>query len=139
LAQDVKGGIADAWEILMQGAVWNSSARIEEPKKDDKDEGYTGVEKAKLEYQGNVTEIGILKFFAGVMGIEGVRNQKLALNPEDIVCLVPFESKRKRGSIAVRRPDGGVRVYTKGAPDVLFGKDPETVRRFKDEIQASDP
>lgn len=73
------------------------------------------------------------------MGIETVREKKLSLRDEDILCLVPFDSGRKRGSIVVRKPDGGVRVYTKGAPDVLFGKDPETVRRLKQEILQRKP
>jgi magnesium-transporting ATPase (P-type) len=54
------------------------------------------------------------------MGTEGVREKKLSLRDEDILCLVPFDSGRKRGSIVVRKPDGGVRVYTKGAPDMIF-------------------
>jgi len=36
------------------------------------------------------------------------------------LCIVPFDSQRKRGSIVVEREDGSVRVYCKGAPDVLF-------------------
>jgi len=39
----------------------------------------------------------------------------------------------------VKRPDGGVRVYTKGAPDVLFGKDINEVKRLTDDILASSP
>jgi hypothetical protein len=40
------------------------------PEVKEGEEGFTGVANAKLEYQGNVTDQGILKFFAGVMGIE---------------------------------------------------------------------
>ena len=83
LAEDVQRGIGGAWEIMMEGAIWNSAARIERPKKEDKDEGFTGTEKAEFEYQGNVTDIGILKFFAGIYGIEGVRERKLALKDAD--------------------------------------------------------
>lgn len=37
LAQDVQGGVGDAWEAMAQGAIWNSSARIEEAKKPEGD------------------------------------------------------------------------------------------------------
>jgi len=41
--------------------------------------------------------------------------------------LISFSSKRKRASIVVRNPskrgtDQEVRIYTKGAPDMLFDK-----------------
>jgi hypothetical protein len=62
----------------MECALWNSGARIEVPEqKEGENQGYTGVETAKLEYQGNVTDQGILKFFAGSMGMEAVRNKML--------------------------------------------------------------
>jgi len=86
-----------------------------------------GDESKKFEYQGNVTEVGILKFFQGVMGCEGIINIKNELTEERIIQIVPFDSGRKRGSIVVSLPDGGVRVYTKGAPDVLFNKDQNLV------------
>lgn len=40
-----------------------------------------------------------------------------------IIEEIPFDSKYKRASTIVRRPDGKIRVYTKGAPDVLYGKE----------------
>jgi len=65
---------------MCEAAIWNSSARIEEPQEEEGEgQGFTGVAKPKWVYQGNVTEVGILKFFAGVLGIEGVREKKLAL------------------------------------------------------------
>jgi len=40
------------------------------------------------------------------------------------LCTIPFSSSRKRGSIVLKHPsqDGMVRIYTKGAPDMLFPK-----------------
>lgn len=112
---------------------WNSSARIEKVKEgqDGQEKGYTGVASEPYEYQGNVTEVGILKFFQGVAGFDGLLAVKAQLTEDRILCVVPFDSARKRGSIVVKMNDGRVRVYTKGAPDVLFGKDPEDVARLK--------
>lgn len=139
MAGDVQAALGEAWEIFADAAIWNSTARVEAPKpQDGAPDGYTGTESAALEYQGNVTEVGILKFFAGVMGIEGVQKRKLALTEDMILCRVPFDAGRKRGSIVVKKPDGGVRVFTKGAPDVLFGKDKAAVEDKKAEIRESD-
>ena len=38
---------------------------------------------------------------------------------EIVQCVVEFSSSRKRASVVVKH-NGGVRVYTKGAPDMLF-------------------
>lgn len=35
---------------------------------------------------------------------------------------ISFSSKRKRASVVVKTGDGNVRVYTKGAPDMLWDK-----------------
>jgi magnesium-transporting ATPase (P-type) len=54
------------------------------------------------------------------------------LKEENILQVVPFSSKRKRGSIVVRNPNlegskGEVRVYCKGAPDFfLMDADPNS-------------
>ena len=73
------------------------------------------------------------------MGFEGLLDLKAQLTKDRILCLVPFDSGRKRGSIVIRKDDGNVRVYTKGAPDVLFGKDAETVRRLTADILRQEP
>ena len=94
--------------------IWNSSAKVQENKK-------TG----ELETAGNVTEQGIFKFFASDCGLEGLIKLKDELSQENILQIVPFSSKRKRGSIVVRNPTmigkkGEVRVYCKGAPDFFL-------------------
>lgn len=94
--------------------IWNSSAKVQENKK-------TG----ELETAGNVTEQGIFKFFANDCGLEGLIKLKDELSQENILQIVPFSSKRKRGSIVVRNPTmigekGEVRVYCKGAPDFFL-------------------
>lgn len=79
----------------------------------------------ELETAGNVTEQGIFKFFANDCGLEGLIKLKDELSQENILQIVPFSSKRKRGSIVVRNPTmigekGEVRVYCKGAPDFFL-------------------
>lgn len=53
-------------------------------------------------------------------------DKKHELRDEMILCNIPFTSKRKMGSIVVKREtadkDHEVRVYTKGAPDMLLPK-----------------
>lgn len=80
-----------------------------------------------MEYQGNVTDQGILKFFAGNMGMEAVRSKMLERTQDTVLTDVPFDSQFKRTTTVVLRKDGTVRVYTKGAPDVLYGKNKEIV------------
>jgi len=73
LAGNVKNGTGGGWELLSECAIWNSEARIEAPESTNVT---TGVDSNVLEYTGNVTDQGILKFFAGVMGTPGVRDMK---------------------------------------------------------------
>lgn len=75
--------------------------------------------------KGNVTEQGIIKFFINELGGQGCIDFKNSLTEENILCQIPFTSTRKRGTIVVRNPDlegtdQEVRVYCKGAPDMVF-------------------
>lgn len=126
LAKDIKtateGVMIDGqsvWEFLTEGVMWNSSARIE--KNDGKDKQITDEFLTK----GNVTEQGLFKFFMGVMGGEGCINKKNSLTEENTISVIQFTSSRKRASIVVRNPelagtDKEIRLYCKGAPDMLF-------------------
>lgn len=104
--------------MLQEGILWNSSARIEQ-------NDHTN-EEVKDDYvtKGNVTERGIIKFF---MDVEGGKEcfdfkQSLgALGGGKLMEVVSFSSRRKRASVVVKTKDG-VRIYTKGAPDMLFEK-----------------
>jgi Ca2+ transporting ATPase len=107
------------WEFLKEGVMWNSSARIE--KNDGKDKQITDEFLTK----GNVTEQGLFKFFMGVMGGQGCITKKNSLTEENTISVIQFTSSRKRASIVIRNPDLAgtdreVRVYCKGAPDMLF-------------------
>jgi Ca2+ transporting ATPase len=107
------------WKTLTEGVLWNSSARLE--KNDGSDEN----EKGEFVTKGNVTEQGLIKFFMWALGGQGTIDEKKRLLEENILCTVSFTSARKRASIVVRRPEfegthKEVRVYCKGAPDMVF-------------------
>lgn len=53
------------------------------------------------------------------MGGEGVQSQKNALTDDILLSVIQFTSSRKKASVVVKT-NSGVRVYTKGAPDMLF-------------------
>jgi len=62
--------------------------------------------------------------FMGALGAEACIDQTNKLNQENVLQTISFSSKRKRGSIIIRQPehegtDREVRIYTKGAPDML--------------------
>ena len=121
--KEIAGEIAvagsSAWQLLVEGVLWNSSARIE--KNDGSDKDVTDEFLTK----GNVTEQGLFKFFMGVLGGQGCLAEKQRLTEEKILSVISFSSSRKRASIVVRDADQAgtdreVRVYCKGAPDMLF-------------------
>jgi len=109
------------WNMVLEAVLFNSTARIE--KNDGKDQN------VKEDYvtKGNVTEQGILKCFMGAIGAPACNEKKFELAEDNILQTISFSSKRKRGSIIIKRPehegtDKEVRIYTKGAPDMLFDK-----------------
>lgn len=109
------------WNMILEAVLFNSTARIE--KNDGKDQNVKGDYVTK----GNVTEQGILKCFMGAIGAPACNEKKFELAEENILQTISFSSKRKRGSIIIKRPehegtDKEVRIYTKGAPDMLFDK-----------------
>ena len=114
---DING--QSVWEFLMEGVMWNSSARIE------KNDGSDKEVKDEFLTKGNVTEQGLFKFFMGLMGGQQVIDKKNGLTEENTISVIQFTSSRKRASIVVRNPelegtDREIRVYCKGAPDMLF-------------------
>jgi phospholipid-transporting ATPase len=54
-----------------------------------------------------------------------------------ILCLLEFTSDRKRMSIIVRRPDGTIRLYSKGADSVMYerARNPASGDKLKDTLQ----
>lgn len=116
---DVEVGHTNAWTLLTEGVLFNSSARVQP--NDGSDKTITD----KFVTKGNVTEQGLLKFFVGELGGQQVIDKKNSLVKDRILSVIQFTSKRKRAAIAVRYPenegtDQEVRVFCKGAPDMLF-------------------
>ena len=107
------------WDMLVEGFFWNSTARIEV----NQDAKTRAAEPFVLE--GNVTEQGIIKFFMNVMDGQACIDNRNRLTEDNTCALISFSSSRKRASIVVRYPAKAgqadeVRIYTKGAPDMLF-------------------
>jgi magnesium-transporting ATPase (P-type) len=105
--------------MIVEGFFWNSTARIEK----NQDEKTRDKEPFVLE--GNVTEQGIIKFLMDVMDGQECLDQRNRLTEENTLAVIAFSSSRKRASIVVRDSskagqEGEVRIYTKGAPDMLF-------------------
>ena len=61
------------------------------------------------------------------MGIENVKSKMQERTEEKVLTEVPFDSEFKRTTTVVDMGSGMVRVYTKGAPDVLYGKNKQAV------------
>lgn len=114
LSETVSKEMGFAYNDLLEGVLWNSSARIEN-------------EDGQWVTRGNVTEQGLIKFFMNTIKAEGCIKQKNKLTDANTLELISFSSSRKRASIVVRNPEKKgtnqeVRVYTKGAPDMLFDR-----------------
>lgn len=72
-----------------------------------------------------MTEQGILKYLAAATTADACVHKKAELSEDKIQCIIPFTSKRKMGSVVVKvsdkiGTDKEIRVYTKGAPDMLL-------------------
>lgn len=70
---------------------------------------------------GNGTEVGLIKFLQDAeLPVHDIIKKKLG----NILTTIPFSTLRKRSVTAVRHPDneGVVRVYVKGAPEIVIPK-----------------
>lgn len=62
----------------------------------------------------------------------------------DIIAQLPFSTERKYMATAVRQPDGSIRIYVKGAPEIIYdicsdfpnGADSDSIDRRLSEYQA---
>lgn len=73
------------------------------------------------EPKGNVTEKGLFKYLID-SGVDCMDMLKAKDIENFEVFMIPFSSRRKRATFAVRLPElgGKVRVFTKGAPDIVM-------------------
>lgn len=95
----VQVGHKSAWDCLVEGVLWNSSARIE--KNDGSDPEVTD----EFVTKGNVTEQGLIKFFMKLLGPQGCIDKRNELTEENTLTIISFSSSRKRASIVVRNPE----------------------------------
>lgn len=69
---------------------------------------------------GNKTECGLLGFVVGLGGNYNEIRQQYA--EEKFIHVYTFNSVRKNMSTVIQRPDGTVRMYTKGASEIVLKK-----------------
>jgi P-type Ca2+ transporter type 2B len=97
---------------IQECVLYNASAYIQEV---EDEETHIFAKKAI----GNVTEVGLITYLmdSGVDCEEMIDNRKV---PGFKVFEIPFNSGRKRATCVIRRPEGGVRVLVKGAPEIVI-------------------
>ena len=68
---------------------------------------------------GNVTECGLINYLleSGVPCEELISNRK---NPGFLIFDIPFNSSRKRATSVIQLSNGKIRVFCKGAPEVVL-------------------
>jgi Ca2+ transporting ATPase len=94
------------------------------------------VERDNLAKQvGNKTECGLLGF---VSGLSGSYDEIRTRYPEEkFVHVYTFNSVRKNMSTVIRRPDGIIRMYTKGASEIVLKKCKTNLNRNGDIVPFS--
>lgn len=90
-------------ELLSQVAVFCNHAEVQE----DPEQGWVAV--------GDPTEAALL-----VLAHKAGASRAVWQRQYRLVAEIPFDSDRRRMSVAVRRPDGGIRVLVKGAPEAVL-------------------
>jgi len=75
------------------------------------------ADKHEERLDGNVTECGMLKYL--VQANVDVKAELAAKEGKE-EWKIPFNSSRKRATAAFRRDDGSVRVFCKGAPEIVI-------------------
>ena len=99
-----------SYELITESIIYNSTAYIE-----TRDSG------AK-ETTGNVTEVGLVKYLTqSRVSTDKMIDQR---DKNEVLFKLPFNSKRKRATTVIRHPSqaGKVRVFVKGAPEIIIEK-----------------
>lgn len=104
-ASDWVGGMSNnARDLLTSSFVINSSAFEQ-----DTGEG--------PKFVGSRTEGALLEFARTHMGVDSLQTARANVN---VLQVMPFNSEAKYMATAIRSPTGNVRVYIKGAPEILL-------------------
>mmetsp|Transcript_33196 Transcript_33196/g.41064 ORF Transcript_33196/g.41064 Transcript_33196/m.41064 type:complete len:362 (-) Transcript_33196:1345-2430(-) len=101
----------NSFELISESIIYNSTAFIE-----------GGENGSVKETSGNVTEVGMIKYLAqSKINVERMIEQRAK---NQIVFKLPFNSKRKRSTMVIKHPSqaGMVRVFVKGAPEIIIEK-----------------
>jgi magnesium-transporting ATPase (P-type) len=93
-------------DFIVQSVLYNSSAYVE-----------TKEDMRKVA-KGNVTECGLINYLiaSSVDCEELISHRK---RPNFLQFDIPFDSGRKRATSVVMLPNGDIRVFVKGAPEVV--------------------
>ncbi len=102
----VKTIAEDVRTTLYQSIVLNSTA-------------FEGMEDGKPAFIGSKTETALLIFARDHLGLESLSVERANAQ---IVQLIPFDSARKCMGTVIRLSDGRVRMYVKGASEILLAK-----------------
>lgn len=87
----------------------------------------------KSEILGSPTETALLEF-----GLLFDRNFKGRRQQSKIVKVEPFNSVKKKMSVLVETPVGGLRAYIKGASEIIFGMCDKIVGKDGESVQISE-
>lgn len=90
--------------LLIEGIAQNSNGSV-----------FTPEGGGDIEVSGSPTEKAILN-----LGIKLGMKFNAARSESSIIHVFPFNSEKKRGGVAVRLPDSGVRVHWKGAAEIVL-------------------
>mmetsp|Transcript_18408 Transcript_18408/g.28718 ORF Transcript_18408/g.28718 Transcript_18408/m.28718 type:complete len:1097 (+) Transcript_18408:145-3435(+) len=102
---------AEVRDLIADNVATNNSTSV---LKVDKD----GRPLPKPKIQGSATE-GALLMLAEAWGVDPVARRAAVFDPERD-CAFPFNSTKKRSTAVVVRPDGKVRLYVKGASEIIL-------------------
>ena len=99
-------------DVIVQSVLYNSSAYV-----DTKEDPLTHqMRKIAI---GNVTECGLINYLIG-SGVDCEELISHRKNPNFLQFDIPFDSGRKRATSVVMLPNGNIRVFVKGAPEVVI-------------------
>uniref|UniRef100_A0A2N9GHU0 Uncharacterized protein n=1 Tax=Fagus sylvatica TaxID=28930 RepID=A0A2N9GHU0_FAGSY len=89
--------------LLLEGIAWNTNGRV------------NVLEDGDIEVFGSPTEKAILYW-----GWELGMNLEAINSESSVIRVLPFNSEKKRGGIAVKLPDSQVHVHWKGATEIVL-------------------
>ncbi len=93
-------------DLLLESVIFNCSARVE-----------FDSEEQKYITKGNCTECGLLHF---LMDCQLPISDRMKNKCESTLEVIPFNSQRKRATTAYQHDKETVRIFCKGAPEIVL-------------------